>query len=95
MTTVYLSGKISGKLKYWYILQAAIWARKLAKQGYNVICPHLCFFYGLTYEQYMNNDLRLVELSDAIAMVPNWQTSRGAKIEHSYAQKLGKEVIYL
>lgn len=91
----YLSGKISGPLKYYNLLNAFWWARKLSKEGHNVLVPHHNFYYGLDYETYMKNDLEIVAKCDAIAMLPNWTTSKGAIRELEKAKELNKIIIYL
>lgn len=43
----------------------------------------------------MRRDLTAVCAADAIAMLPGWERSEGAKIEWMLATRLGLEVIYL
>jgi hypothetical protein len=39
-------------------------------------------------------DYKLLEMADAIFMLHDWQGSKGACAELSYAKSLGKKVIY-
>lgn len=48
----------------------------------------------LSYEQYMQIDYTLVDIADGIYMLADWQDSKGAKAELSYAKSLGKRVMY-
>jgi hypothetical protein len=40
-------------------------------------------------------DIRAMQGCTAICMLPNWETSYGARIEHLVAQRLGMEVFNL
>lgn len=48
---------------------------------------------GLKHSEYMEISKALLDLCDAIFMIPGWQQSRGAQWENGYAHGCGKEVI--
>lgn len=48
---------------------------------------------GLTFEQYMEMDLRDLELCDTIVMLDGWQSSKGANIERRRARELNLKVL--
>lgn len=48
----------------------------------------------ITKEQYMDIDLAIVRSCDAIYMLKGWKLSKGAFLEHAYAEYLGIEIIY-
>lgn len=48
----------------------------------------------LEYEEYMKLDLCMVEIADAILMLPGWEKSLGARLEHEKAIELNKQIIY-
>lgn len=91
---IYISGKITGNDNYKEdFANAEIW---LKKQGFGAINPANLNneFPELTYEQYMAVDYKLIELADGIFMLHDWQKSKGACAELSFAKSLGKKVIY-
>ena len=62
------------------------------------ICPQLEALvpeaFDINYEKWMEYDFFLLERSDAVLMLPNWQESSGAKREHELALKLKKKIYY-
>ena len=108
MKLIYLSGKITTKfiwMKVWYYLVALYYARKLwqerdceGNRAYIVYSPYWnTAFIGnkLTYNEWIEADLKVIEKCDEIHMLPNWRTSKGANTELEYAIKLEKTVRYL
>lgn len=53
------------------------------------------FVEGKSWFYYMWNDLKVLRKCDAIAMLPNWRQSLGAKIERIFAMLCGKMVFYV
>lgn len=49
---------------------------------------------SLTWEQYMKQGIPLLLKCNAIYLLPDWRTSRGARLEKSIAVELGLMVIY-
>ena len=48
---------------------------------------------GLSGEDYLELDLKLLEWCDAIVMLDGWQQSRGCNREYGYAAAAGKSII--
>ena len=48
----------------------------------------------LTWKEYMQIDLRALRLCDSIYMMKGWRNSRGARIEHWFAKRIGLKVYY-
>lgn len=88
---IYISGKITGDPDYYDKFQRA--AIYLRSRGHLVISP-TCLPDGLSYEEYMHVDYALIDVSDAVFFLKDWQDSRGAIDEHRYAHHTGKLVIY-
>ena len=49
---------------------------------------------GLTWKEYMQIDLRALRLCDSIYMMKCWRNSRGSRIEHWFAKRIGLNVYY-
>ena len=67
--------------------------KALSQKGYIVLNP-ASLPHGLGYMQYMHIDLAMIDQSDAICMLPGWETSPGANFEKEYARKLGLPVLF-
>jgi hypothetical protein len=88
---IYISGAISSDPDHPdHFLRTALAIRK---EGYDVICP-TCLPDGLDYADYMHVDYALIDVSDAVYLMHNWETSPGAVAEKEYAELTGKRVLY-
>jgi hypothetical protein len=97
-TLIYISGKYSGDVAG-NIAEARRYAIKLWEKGYAVICPHLNTAHfeedcNCQYEDYIEADVRILANCDMIFMLPDWQSSKGACIEHEFASQNNIEIIY-
>ena len=87
---IYLSGKISGdpdfKEKF------ALKEKELTEQGHLVFNPalHPDMF---TWEQFMELDLKALGNCDAIYLLENWGTSKGARLEKKIAEVLKMQIM--
>ena len=93
---VYLSGQISG-LDFEVVKDLFQNAREhLESYGYGVVSP---LDNGLPIESewhdHMLADLRILSECEAIAMLPNWEKSEGAKIELAFAKKMQLKILIL
>lgn len=94
MKRIYVAGKLNsdacGYIKN--IHQMIIWAEKVRKLGFAVFVPGLDFLQGLVfgnweYQDYFNNSQSWLDASDAIFLVPGWETSEGSKREIQRAKE--------
>lgn len=73
-------------------------AGKYWGKGYAVICPHMNTAYMDTEPEraavFLDGDLEMVRLCDAIVMMDGWEKSEGAKRELEEAEANALEVIY-
>lgn len=94
---VYISGKITGDKDYYAKFHAAEDYLQL-ELGWNywyIVNPVEHCQPDWPWWRCMVQDLRLLRKCRTVAMLPDWVESRGARIEHSVARWMGKEIIYL
>jgi hypothetical protein len=89
---LYVSGPYSGDVDR-NIAQARQVAIALWEKGHAVICPHLNSAHmeqdcRATYDQFLAGDLMMIARCDGMVMAPEWEFSKGAKIEYEYAESL-------
>ena len=70
-------------------------ADRLRKAGWSVVNPAENFGgrTDLPREAYMRMDVALMATCTAIAMLPGWEDSRGARVEYLLARELGMELL--
>jgi hypothetical protein len=66
---------------------------ELGEEGYTVLNPAI-LPNGLTQAEYMDIDLAMLKCADAIYLLEDWVTSKGARAELALAEKLGLQVFY-
>lgn len=92
---LYLSGPITGypDLNKPAFAEAAA---ALRADGHDVLNPHEIGQASellLPWEDYLRADLvAMLQQADGLAMLPAWERSRGARLEHHVATALGWEV---
>ena len=94
MKTIYISGPMTGidNLNRDMFDEAE---SLLLECGENPINPHN-FPKQETYDDYLMIDLEMIAMAaDAIALLPGWEKSNGAKKELAAAISLGLEIILL
>lgn len=94
MKTIYISGPMTGieNLNRDMFDEAESLLREC---GENPINPHR-FPEQESYEDYLMIDLEMIAMAaDAIALLPGWESSPGAKKELKTAIELGLEVILM
>jgi hypothetical protein len=93
---IYISGPITGlhPTLVQRIFQAA--QKHLRQLGFEeVVNPTtLDHDHDQTWESYMIADIKELFYCDAIFMLKNWRSSRGARIEHAIAKELKLEIVY-
>ena len=98
MKKIYIAGKITGELPFDCGHKFGYAATKLKGQGNAVFNPYYTLnpmtTSGFNYEDLMKMCFRAIEVCDAVYMLKDWHDSPGARREHEYALKIGKEVIY-
>ena len=93
----YLSGPITGRKPedvYYQFDEVAIEVHWL---GHEAINPASIMSWGLSWESYMRIALTTIVESgevDCMIMLPGWEESNGATIEHMYAEANGIPIAY-
>lgn len=89
MKVVYLSGKITGLSEEEYKKAFNKAETKLKEFGYRVINPaRKGVIPGYEWEDYMRDCIKDLCDADLLYHLPNWEDSKGAKLEHEIAIKL-------
>lgn len=88
----YIAGKITGDKDYKTKFDCAVISLRL--DGWSVMNPAI-LPDGFDHADYMHVCLAMIDVCDTVFFLPCWVDSPGAKMEHDYAIKQGKERRYL
>lgn len=103
MSIVYVAGKYTGDSYEEIdtnILKAQKFAVDIWNAGHMAFTPHLNTRHferlcpNIDQNKYLELDLIILKVCNAVFMVPGWENSRGANIEHEEAKKLGIPIYY-
>ena len=90
---IYISGPITNVLDYKEKFARAEQNLKAKYPDAEIINPTVLDKLPLTYDEYMELDLMLLDMCGVIYMMNGWEKSKGACIEFGYAT--AKELIIL
>ena len=90
---IYISGAITNVPDYKENFARAEEKLKAEYPEAEIINPTVLDALPLTYDEYMELDLKLLDMCGAIYMLNGWEKSKGACIEYGYA--LAKDKIIL
>ena len=88
---IYIAGKITGFRDYESKFKKA--EKYLKSKGHQVINPSI-LPGGFEHEDYMHICYAMIDVCHAIFFLDNWKRSKGALLEHEYAKKLGKGLMF-
>ena len=88
---IYIAGKITGNEDY----KAEFKLREMVLKsvGHTVLNPAE-LPSGLEHYEYMHICTAMIDIADAVSFLPNWNDSKGARIEYNYALEKGKQLLF-
>lgn len=92
---IYISGPVTSDPDYRKRFQEA--EDKLRMQGHDAVNPARVadiIRTDMTWDEWMSIDIGLLRVCEAIYMLPNWQSSRGANRELGFAMGAGMKIMY-
>ena len=87
---IYISGPITNVIDYKEKFARAEQNLKAKYPDAEIINPTVLDKLPLTYDEYMELDLRLLGMCEGIYMLKGWEDSKGANREYGYALAKGK-----
>jgi hypothetical protein len=99
MKRVYIAGKLNAMaVDYLYNVHKMMTvAQEVKSAGYAVLIPAIDLLMGIMfgytkYEEYFDNNAPWLAVSEAVLLVPGWETSEGTKREIAIAKENGVPV---
>ena len=94
---IYIAGKITNNPDYRIDFLKAETHLKLKDIDNIILNPAttVATIQGLEHSEYIHICKAMIRVSEAVAFLPNWKESVGAKLEMDYAIRKGKEIIFL
>lgn len=89
MKTIYIAGKVSGEPLAECTMKFGMAQKKIEALGFNVVNPlALIEDCNTPWDVAMKKCIGALVNCDAVVLLPCWQNSNGAKIEHQLADDL-------
>ena len=91
---IYISGPITNVLDYKDKFSRAEQDMKAKYPNAEIINPTVLDKLPLTYDEYMELDLRLLGMCEGIYMLKGWEDSKGSNREYGYALAKGYAIYF-
>lgn len=88
---IYIAGKITNHPDF--IRDFGEAEKQLKEQGHMVMNPSI-LPEGFAQNEYMHICYSMIDTCEAVYMLSNWTTSKGARLELQYAMEKGKRIIF-
>lgn len=86
---IYIAGKITGLPIHEVTMKFGAAQKKLENKGYEVVNPiAVVNDWDTTWDNAMRKCIAALVECDSIALLPDWKSSPGARLENDIAQKL-------
>lgn len=89
---IYIAGKITGNPDYKNQFKEA--EKKLRLEGHTVMNPAV-LSPGFEHHEYMKICYSMIDICDVVAFLPNWEDSKGAKMEMDFSSSKNKKIIFI
>lgn len=89
---IYIAGKINGDAEYQEKFRRA--QKLLEDQGFVVLSPAV-MPEGMRPADYMRICFAMMDGADVVAFLPDYEQSRGARLEFDWCQYTGKQTMFL
>ena len=91
---IYISGPITNVIDYKEKFARTEQNLKVKYPDAEIINPTVLDKLPLTYDEYMELDLRLLGMCEGIYMMEGWEDSKGANREYGYALAKGNAIYF-
>lgn len=92
---IYVAGKISELNREDVVIKFEKARADIKALGHSVFVPTVLPNYAdVPHEDYLHICYAMIDICDAVYMLPDWQTSKGARMELQYAADHRKEIFY-
>lgn len=92
---VYLAGKITGLDREETVNKFNAAAQVLTGMGFDVLVPTvLPVLESLSHRDYLHICYAMIDVCDAIVLLPDWEQSTGARLEREYGLQQYKKIWY-
>lgn len=92
MKRAYIAGKIEGDPNYQNKFHAA---SDLVKVNGCLPLNPAVLPEGMDKAFYMRVCFSMIDAADMVCLLPDWETSQGARLEMMYAEYTGKQIVFL
>ena len=89
---IYIAGKINGDNNYKAKFKKAF--DYCSQEGMNQVLNPAELPAGFSPEDYMKICFAMIDVCDTIYFLNDWKESKGATLEHTYAEYIGKRIEY-
>ncbi len=90
---IYIAGKVSGEDRRKVFLKFMVAEKYLSAKGYDVENPVRFCASEWPWQQCMRRCITRLMECDEIYLLKDWRMSRGARLEHFVALKMGMKII--